>query len=120
MTPTFEALPIAFADDERRPLAQPSAEPLTGEIMTAARILTEELDGRIVTGTWECQPGMSRWEFTERGEFIHVLAGRMVVTEDGAHPVELVKGSTAVFPLGWKGTWDVTETLRKVFVVYRP
>jgi uncharacterized cupin superfamily protein len=56
----------------------------------------------------------------DRGEFIHVLAGSMVCTEDGQEPVELVAGSTAVFPLGWRGQWDVTQTLRKVFTIYRP
>ena len=44
----------------------------------------------------------------------------MVCTEDGHEPVELAAGSTAVFPLGWRGEWDVTQTLRKVFTIYRP
>ena len=44
----------------------------------------------------------------------------MVCTEDGHEPVELTAGSTAVFPLGWRGEWDVTQTLRKVFTIYHP
>jgi hypothetical protein len=44
----------------------------------------------------------------------------MVCTEDGEEPVELTAGSTALFPLGWRGEWDVTQTLRKVFAIYRP
>ena len=44
----------------------------------------------------------------------------MTVQQDGDEPVELTAGSSAVFPLGWTGTWTVDETLRKVFTVYRP
>ena len=120
MTPLFTASTLSFTDAEAKPLGQPTAEPLTGSITTRARTLGEDLDGRIKAGTWECEAGTSRWEFVDRGEFVHVLSGRMVCTEDGAAPVELTAGSTAVFPLGWRGEWDVTETLRKVFVIYRP
>ena len=42
------------------------------------------------------------------------------IIRDGQEPVELTAGSTAVFPLGWRGEWDVTQTLRKVFTIYRP
>jgi uncharacterized cupin superfamily protein len=120
VTPTFEASTLTFTDAEHKPLAQPTAEPLTGQITTRARPLYEDLDGRIKTGTWECEVGTSRWEFLERGEFIHVLSGSMVCTEDGQQLVELTAGSTAVFPLGWRGEWEVRQTLRKVFVIYRP
>ena len=44
----------------------------------------------------------------------------MTVQRDGEEGVELSAGSSAVFELGWSGTWTVHETLRKVFVVYRP
>lgn len=44
----------------------------------------------------------------------------MTVQQDGYELVELTSSSSAVFPLGWTGTWTVHETLRKVFTVYRP
>ena len=120
MTSTFTASTLTFTAAEAKPLGQPTAEPISGAITTRSRVLQHDLDGRITTGTWECEVGRSRWEFTDRGEFIHVLSGRMVCTEDGQEPVELAAGSTAVFPLGWRGEWDVTQTLRKVFTIYRP
>lgn len=120
MTPTFNASALTFTQDDAKPLGQPTAEPLTGPIETRARVLSEDLDGRIKTGTWECEVGTSRWEFVDRGEFVHVLSGRMVCTEDGQEPVEVTAGSTAVFPLGWRGEWEVTQTLRKVYTIYRP
>ena len=116
-TISFRAGEIAAADLAAKPLGQPSAEPLTGEIMTRAKVF---LDNPTVTaGTWECEPGASRWEFTTRGEVIYVLSGRMTVHQDGGDPVELTAGSSCIFPIGWKGKLTVHETLRKVFVVYR-
>jgi uncharacterized cupin superfamily protein len=116
-TIAFRAGEIAAADLATKPLGQPSAEPLTGEIMTRAKVF---LDNPTVTaGTWECEVGASRWEFTTRGEVIYVLSGRMTVHQDGGEAVELTAGSSCIFPIGWKGKWTVHETLRKVFVVYR-
>lgn len=120
MTRTFTASTVTFTGDEQKPLGQPTAAPLTGEVTTRGRTLGLDLDGRITTGTWECEVGRSRWEFAERGEFVHVLSGRMTCTEDGQEAVELTAGSSALFPLGWRGEWDVTQTLRKVFTIYRP
>ena len=101
-------------------LGQPSAEPLSGEIAVRSRVDFATEDRRVVSGIWESEPGTSRWEFLTRGEIIHVIAGRMVVTEDGGEPVEVAAGSTAYFPIGWQGEWVVTERLRKVFVVFKP
>ncbi|MGB8858098.1 MAG: cupin domain-containing protein [Ilumatobacteraceae bacterium] len=118
MTITYRAAEIPASDLAEKPLGQPSAEPLTGEITTRAKVFFDA--EKITAGTWECEPGASRWEFLTRGEIIHVLSGRMTVQRDGEDAVELTPGSSAVFELGWQGTWTVHETLRKVFVVYRP
>ena len=120
VTITYRAGEIPAADLAEKPLGQPSAEPLTGDITTRSQVFFTSADDKIVSGTWECEPGASRWEFTNRGEIIHVLSGRMTVARDGEEGVELTAGSSAVFELGWQGTWTVHETLRKVFVVYRP
>lgn len=101
-----------------RPLEAPSAVALEEPMQTRALIVFDA--EKVTMGSWECEPGHSRWEFIDRGEFIHVLFGSMTVTEDGGEPETLSAGSTAVFPIGWTGTWTVHETLRKVFTVYRP
>ena len=119
MTLSFRASEIPPDELEEKPLQQPSAEPLTGDITTRSRVVFASEDSRVLCGTWECEPGASRWEFLDRGEFIHVLSGRMTVERDGEPAVELTAGSTAVFPIGWTGTWTVHETLRKVFTVFR-
>ena len=120
MTIAFRAAEIPAADLEEKPLQQPSAEPLTGDITTRAHVFYTADDSKVLCGTWECEPGASRWEFLARGEFIHVLSGSMTVEKDGEEGVLLTAGSSAVFPIGWCGTWTVHETLRKVFTVYVP
>ena len=52
-------------------------------------------------------------------ETIHVLSGRMTCTADDGTVTEVGPGSTVVFPKGWAGTWDIHETLRKVYVIFK-
>ncbi|MEX0848540.1 MAG: cupin domain-containing protein [Ilumatobacteraceae bacterium] len=119
MTIAFRAADLPASELAEKPLGQPSAEPIgDAAILTRAKVYLDI--PAITAGTWECEPGASRWEFLTRGEVIYVLGGRMTVHEDGGEPVELTAGSSCIFPIGWTGTWTVHETLRKVFVVYRP
>jgi uncharacterized cupin superfamily protein len=84
-----------LTDLEHKPLAQPSAEPLSGDIATRSWVPFVSDDERILCGTWGCEPGRSRWEFLDRGEFIHVLSGSMTAERDGAQSVLLTAGSSA-------------------------
>lgn len=91
-------------------------EEAVGEPMHASgKILWQEGDEEV--GIWECTPGLSRWSL-EHHEFVQVLSGRMRVTPDGGEPLELRPGSTALFPRGWRGTWEIHETLRKAYAIF--
>lgn len=92
-------------------------EEATGPAMATSGRTLWRGQGAQEVGIWECTPGPSRW-LLETNEFIQVVAGRMTVTVDGGEPVELARGDTAVFPKGWSGTWDIAETLRKVYVIF--
>lgn len=119
MTTAFRAADLASSELEEKLLAQPSATPLSGDITVRGLNVFETEDGRISSGTWETEPGQSRWEFLTRGEIIHVLSGNMSVQRDGNDEVQLSAGDTAYFPIGWTGTWTVHERLRKVYVIYK-
>ncbi|WP_423183366.1 cupin domain-containing protein [Arthrobacter sp. NyZ413] len=119
MTITLHAHALEPTDFEESLLSPPAAEPLSGEIAVRSKVIYTSNNQQIAAGTWESEPGLSRWEFLSRGEVIHIIHGRMIATRDGEDPVELREGTTAVFPQGWTGTWRVLEKLRKVFVVYR-
>jgi len=71
------------------------------------------------TGIWECQPG--GWPVIDRPdtEVCYILSGRATLTDDeSGQQVEISTGSFVVLPVGWTGRWDVTGTVRKVYVIY--
>jgi uncharacterized protein len=69
------------------------------------------------TGIWQCTAGPSYW-VQEENEFIYLLSGSLTVTPDGGKPVTFGAGDSAMFPRGWRGTWDLHETVRKVYVLF--
>ena len=42
----------------------------------------------------------------------------MTVTPDGGAPLDIGPGDCAVFPRGWRGTWQIHQTIRKLYVLY--
>jgi uncharacterized protein len=91
-------------------------EEATGAPMSTAGVSLWE-DGDASAGIWECSAGPSRWTLTTH-EVIHLVAGRMTVTPDGGAATEIAAGDVAVFPRGWSGTWDIHETVRKVYAIF--
>lgn len=98
-------------------LGAPLGISTSGPTQTWLEEFTSDSEKGVHTGFWRCEPGTSEWNFTGLGEVIHVLKGRMTVTEEGGDPVELGPGDVASFPTGWKGTWVITETLEKFYVM---
>ena len=118
MTEVFRATELGSSEFTESLLAPPMATPLSGDIVVRDRSFLADGERGVYSGSWESEPGRSRWEFLDRGEVITVVEGSMTVEEDGRGPVTLVPGDTAYFPVGWKGVWTVHEKLRKIYVVY--
>jgi uncharacterized protein len=110
LTPYLSAAATAELEDWG-PLDEATSEPMQ------TRGLDIWQDGSQEIGVWECTPGPSYWKQQDH-EFVHVLSGRMTVTPDGGVPIEISAGDTAFFPRGWAGTWQIHETIRKVFVLF--
>ena len=72
--------------------------------------------GNLAAGTWECAPGKLQLDL-DVTEFCHLLKGHWVLTSDSGKVTELRAGDSWVFPRGWKGTSEVVETVRKVYLV---
>ena len=74
-------------------------------------------DGSIQVGVWECTPG--GWPIVGRGdtEVAQIVSGKGTVTDADGTEHLLVPGSVITLPKGWSGRWDLTETLRKVYVL---
>ncbi|MBU8867787.1 cupin domain-containing protein [Paenarthrobacter aromaticivorans] len=99
-------------------LEPPAATPLSGKIETWTYELFAQANRGSSVGFWKAEVGRSHWTFEDYNEVIYVLAGRLVVTQEGGESVRLGPGDVAVFPVGWKGEWDVQEELKKFYVVY--
>ena len=68
---------------------------------------------------WECEPSKFDWEYSAT-ETAYVREGRVVVTPTGgpggdSPAVEVVAGDLVTFPAGMQCTWEVKETIRKVY-----
>ena len=86
-----------------------------GNPQVSAHVISN--DGSIQVGVWECTPG--GWPIVDRQdtEVATIVSGAGTVTDaDGTEQV-LVPGSVITLPKGWSGRWDLTETLRKVYVL---
>jgi uncharacterized cupin superfamily protein len=91
-------------------------EEATGAPM-ATRGVELWVDGDSSAGIWECEAGPSSWTL-ETHEVIHLVAGRMTCTPDGGEATVVAAGDVAVFPKGWTGTWEIHETVRKVYAIF--
>lgn len=67
-------------------------------------------------GIWECEAGSFRRQVA-RPEVMHLLQGRCTFQVDGELPVEFVAGDSFFFPGNTQGTWEIIETVRKLYVI---
>ena len=76
--------------------------------------------GNVTAGVWECSPCLETIERYGVDEICTVLGGSVTVTgEDGiAHTFG--PGDSFVMPQDFKGTWHITETLRKFYMIAEP
>lgn len=98
----------------------PSCDDLDGWIVTegspemATWVLHTTADGTMMSGYWECSPGSYHATYTAY-EFVHLIAGRIVITPDGGTPVTVVAGDAFAVEKDFKGIWKIEEAVRKHF-----
>lgn len=98
------------------PPATPKPTSTTGQQETT-QALWQSPDGHVEVGIWECDPGHFTATRDGYDEFCQVLTGSATVHTEGGETVELRPGSILAMPEGWRGSWQVHETLRKVYVL---
>lgn len=118
MEQIFRPMELFNGDLPESNLGPPDATVIGGPIAVRSSVEYRSVDGSLLAGVWEANPGLSRWDFTDHGEVIHVLEGSMTVRPDGGDAITVVPGVSAVFPIGWSGTWEIHERIRKQFVVF--
>ena len=111
--PTITKLPPLSA-------VEPSDATLDGWVVTEGApsmktwVLHTSGDGTMMSGYWEATPGTYHATYTAY-EFVHMIAGRIVITPDGGAPVTVVAGDAFVVEKDFRGTWKIEETVRKHF-----
>jgi uncharacterized cupin superfamily protein len=68
---------------------------------------------------WEVTPSSFLGENAGFGEYMYVLRGEGTVTSADGATLELRPGVSFVARPGWRGTWHVRETIRKIYVIWR-
>jgi uncharacterized cupin superfamily protein len=76
--------------------------------------------GQEFFATWACDAGVFPRVKDKRGSFMYLLggAGQIVDTDGTSH--ELAADSILILPFGWSGHWNITQTVRKVYVHTTP
>jgi hypothetical protein len=67
-------------------------------------------------GVWECSPGRWRRQIM-MAEFAHFLSGQGRFYPDSGDPFDIKAGDAIFFPMNTTGLWEITETLRKSYVI---
>lgn len=94
----------------------PRTPALAGAPVESSRVLYGDAGGR--SGVWECTPG--RFESARNGdtELMHFLSGAGTITTADGTVHTISPGVVLVAPDGWRGTWDIRETVRKVYTIW--
>jgi uncharacterized cupin superfamily protein len=69
------------------------------------------------TGIWEVTPGTFMSTRPGYDEICQILSGTATITEEDGTSFDIGPGSLFVTPAGWTGTWNIHQTLRKMWVV---
>ncbi|HUG15059.1 MAG TPA: cupin domain-containing protein [Thermomicrobiales bacterium] len=118
-TATMPTLHVSGLDDIDVGEFKPKPTSLSEGQMEAMATLWTSPDGSVTAGVWECTPG--RFAATRDGfsEIAHVIKGRFKITNPDGSVTEHGPGDMVVTNSGWRGTWEVTETIRKVWIIQR-
>jgi len=73
--------------------------------------------GSFSTGVWECSPGKWRVHYAEDALNL-IVRGKAVIADENGQTRAVGPGDAFVIPAGFRGTWEVLETVRKVYAIH--
>lgn len=91
---------------------------LSGKPRTKTRNYYADSAEHFYAGIWESTPGKWQVEYSEH-ELVHLLAGRVVLTDADGHEQRFGPGDMFVIPAGFRGTWETVESVRKLYAIYQ-
>lgn len=100
----------------------PSTLVATGDFTTADKTeinsgFYQNEDESVIAGVWECAPCKETFDAYPVDEMMTVISGSVTLTSpDGTEQI-FGKGDTFFMPKGTACTWEITETLRKFYMI---
>jgi hypothetical protein len=117
--PEFEEETVELADAVAIALTPvgPKAGATDGEPFESIREISS--DGPLESGVWECTPGSFPSSREGYSEFMYFLAGDATITDADGTEHRVGPGVALQLSDGWRGSWTIRETVRKVYVIVR-
>jgi uncharacterized cupin superfamily protein len=120
----FAGLTTAMAGESPRIALVDSSSPTEALFAKPGTYLGEKItfedkhlgDVLVQIGVWEAGAGktfLKNFPFTE---YVLMISGSVIVTEEDGTSRSFVAGDTFVIPKGWSGVWDVQERMKKQIV----
>ena len=113
-TPTNGIRTVKVADAALDAWPIPAEQILGGDPQASGVLLWQSDDKRLANGVWECTPGSFTWSYTW-DETIFVREGAFTMTDQTGTTTSVGAGDLIFVPSGTQSTWNITETVRKVF-----
>lgn len=79
----------------------------------------DERVGLMKSGIWQASPGHLVGKREGWAEICHIMEGRATITTEGGAAETIGPGDVLILPDGWRGTWDIHETVRKFYALQR-
>ncbi len=73
--------------------------------------------GQLVTMVYDADDGLLHFVDYPFDEFVHVLNGTAVLTDDGGSPQEFNVNDNFIVPKGFTGTWEMRGNFRELIVI---
>ena len=97
----------------------PFVKVLTGDPVHTGRFDVGGFGVRTMVGEWSCTPGS--FEYTYPGdEICTLLEGKILVKDEDGKMHEYNAGDTFYTRKGEVATWEIVETIRKIFFIHDP
>jgi uncharacterized protein len=90
--------------------------PVSGHSKSDGVLLYKGPDNQPESGLWQCTPGTWPLEIP-RDELCHFILGRATYTHESGEIIAVSAGTLVHFRAGWKGTCQVHETMRNVYML---
>ena len=74
-------------------------------------------DESIQTGVWECAPCREVYDAYPVHELMSVISGSLTLTDADGNAQTFTAGDVFFIPKGNRCVWEITETLRKFYMI---